>query len=323
MRTARERGPGERGRSLQNEKSKVSMRSIRTLILASVFALPAAPVLAQMYPGQDVTVNPWAIGAARNHYGMATIHLHMPVHRHVVHHHAAVAAATPPAPAAQTADTAKPAAPPTAAPMIGTMADGMAQQPAPSAPPKPAKKPAPAKTAAAAPPPKAAAPAAANIDSGTGMDDAIPFSLDGVHSAAPKPAAKPTQTASVQQPPAQTNTGPQPAASQPGMTKRGEILFTKNATDPAPAQFDGLKLLAGDLSEALKNGSSRIQLEAFGGGHGDKGSDARRLSLKRALSIRQVLIDNGVPANSIDVRAMGGSDDSGPADRVDVYVRAG
>lgn len=308
------------------------MLSIRTLILASVFALPAAPVLAQMYPGQDVTVNPWAIGAAPNHYGMAPIHLHMPVHRHVVHHHAAVAAATPAAPAAQTADTAKPApaaAPadqPAASPMIGTMADSMGQQP-PPAPAKPAKKPVPTKTTAAAPPPKATPPAAANIDSGTGMDDAIPFSLDGAHTASKpgpqKPAAKPaqTQTASVQAPPPVT--APQPAASQPGMTKRGEILFTKNATDPAPAQFDGLKLLAGDLSEALKNGSSRIQLEAFGGGHADKSSEARRLSLKRALSIRQVLIDNGVPANSIDVRAMGGADDSGPTDRVDVYVRTG
>lgn len=303
------------------------MRSIRTLILASVFALPASCAFAQMYPGQDVTVNPWAIGAAPNHYGLPPIHLHMPVHRRVVHHHpkvAATAPATTSAPAAQTAEAAKPApAPdnsqPAATPLIGTMADNIAQQPTPPAP-KPVKKPAPAKVAAA-PAPKASAPTA-NVDSGTGMDDAIPFSLDGVHSAAPpKPATKPAQTASVEPPPAQT--APQPAASQPGMTKRGEILFTKNATDPAPAQFDGLKLLAGDLSEALKNGSSRIQLEAYAGGHGDKGSEARRLSLKRALSIRQVLIDNGVPANSIDVRAMGGADDSGPTDRVDVYVRAG
>ncbi|MGA9796655.1 MAG: OmpA family protein [Rhizomicrobium sp.] len=280
------------------------MRSIRTLLLAGAFALPAAPVLAQMYPGQDITVNPWAVGAAPVHLGIAPIHLHMPVHR--VHRHAVVHAQ-------RSAEASKPVPAANPQPMIGTMADRVA-------PPKPAKKPAPVKAAAAAPAPPAAQ---ANNDIGTtGMDDAIPFSLDGVHNAAPpksapqKPAAKPTQTASVQ--PAQTA-----PASQPGMTKRGEILFTKSATDPAPAQFDGLKLLAGDLSDALKNGSSRIQLEAYGGAHGDKGSDARRLSLKRALSIRQVLIDNGVPASSIDVRAMGGADDSGPTDRVDVYVRAG
>ena len=68
--------------------------------------------------------------------------------------------------------------------------------------------------------------------------------------------------------------------------------------------------------------SSRIQLLAYGGARGDKGSDARRLSLKRALAIRQVLIDDGVPADRIDVRAMGGVDDSGPVDRVDVYIKA-
>ena len=65
-----------------------------------------------------------------------------------------------------------------------------------------------------------------------------------------------------------------------------------------------------------------IQIQAFGGRRGDKGSDARRLSLKRALAIRQVLIDDGVAAERIDVRAMGGADDSGPADRVDVYIKA-
>ncbi|HVZ27227.1 MAG TPA: OmpA family protein, partial [Rhizomicrobium sp.] len=59
----------------------------------------------------------------------------------------------------------------------------------------------------------------------------------------------------------------------------------------------------------------------YGGEKGDKGSDARRLSLKRALAIRQVLIDDGVPSERIDVRAMGGADDGGPADRVDVFVK--
>ena len=68
--------------------------------------------------------------------------------------------------------------------------------------------------------------------------------------------------------------------------------------------------------------NARVELQAFGGTKGDKGSDARRLSLKRALAIRQVLIDDGVSPDRIDVRAMGGVDDSGPADRVDVYTKA-
>ena len=69
-------------------------------------------------------------------------------------------------------------------------------------------------------------------------------------------------------------------------------------------------------------GGGLTGLLAYGGNRGDKGSDARRLSLKRALAIRQVLIDNGVSADRIDVRAMGGVDDTGPADRVDVFVKA-
>lgn len=83
-----------------------------------------------------------------------------------------------------------------------------------------------------------------------------------------------------------------------------------------------MKLLAGDLNAALEAGAARVQLEAYGGTPGDKSSDARRLSLKRALAVRQLLIDDGVPSARIDVRAMGGVDDKGPVDRVDVFVRA-
>ena len=44
--------------------------------------------------------------------------------------------------------------------------------------------------------------------------------------------------------------------------------------------------------------------------------------LFRSLAIRQVLIDDGVSPDRIDVRAMGGVDDTGPTDRVDVYTKA-
>jgi outer membrane protein OmpA-like peptidoglycan-associated protein len=107
------------------------------------------------------------------------------------------------------------------------------------------------------------------------------------------------------------------------LTKHGAVLFDKGASDPSPAQYTGVKVLAGDLSSALQAGTARVQLEAYGGAPGDKSSDARRLSLKRALAVRQLLIDDGLPSSRIDVRAMGGIDDKGPADRVDVFVRAG
>jgi len=113
-----------------------------------------------------------------------------------------------------------------------------------------------------------------------------------------------------------------PTTGKENLTKRSVILFAKDAPDPAAQALGALKFLAGDLNAAMSSPNARIELQAFGGAKGDKGSDARRLSLKRALSIRQVLIDDGVAADRIDVRAMGGVDDTGPTDRVDVYVKA-
>jgi outer membrane protein OmpA-like peptidoglycan-associated protein len=107
-----------------------------------------------------------------------------------------------------------------------------------------------------------------------------------------------------------------------GLTKRGAVLFDKGVSNPSAAQFKGVKLLANDVSTALETGAARVQLEAYGGSPGDKSSEARRLSLKRALAVRQLFIDDGIPSNRIDVRAMGGADDKGPNDRVDVFLRA-
>ena len=113
-----------------------------------------------------------------------------------------------------------------------------------------------------------------------------------------------------------------PVTGNESLSKRSVILFAKDAPDPAASALGALKFLAGDLNSRMTSPGARIELQAFGGAKGDKGSDARRLSLKRALAIRQVLIEDGVSADRIDVRAMGGVDDTGPADRVDVYVKA-
>ena len=123
-------------------------------------------------------------------------------------------------------------------------------------------------------------------------------------------------------PPASAQSAQPKEAPTPGLSKRSVILFAPQAADPAESALGAIKFLAGDLNAAMTSAASRVQLQAYGGNRGDKGSDARRLSLKRALAIRQVLIDNGVSADRIDVRAMGGVDDTGPADRVDVFVKA-
>jgi len=179
--------------------------------------------------------------------------------------------------------------------------------------PKPAAK--PKKVASAAPPPK---PAPQPAPAPTPAPDTSPFggpdlsNVFGNH---------PQQQASVAPPPPKTAPAG-PVTGKENLTKRSVILFAKDAPDPAQGALGAIKFLASDLNAAMSSPNARVELQAFGGSKGDKGSDARRLSLKRALSIRQVLIDDGVSADRIDVRAMGGADDTGPADRVDVYVKA-
>jgi outer membrane protein OmpA-like peptidoglycan-associated protein len=167
-------------------------------------------------------------------------------------------------------------------------------QPAPPPAPKPAPSPAPQ----AASPNPFNPPNYSNIFGGQSAKPA------------PSPTAKPAPAPSA----ASSDTA--------GLTKRSVILFAKDASDPAEGALGAIKFLAADLNAAMTRPSSRVELQAFGGGKGDKGSDARRLSLRRALAIRQVLISDGMSPDRIDVRAMGGAEDSGPADRVDVYVRA-
>ncbi len=172
----------------------------------------------------------------------------------------------------------------------------------PPVPEQPVAKPAPAPKPAA-PAPQVAGPNPFNPPNYN--------NIFGGQTAKPAPAqtAKPAPAAA-------------PSSDTAGLTKRSVILFAKDASDPAEGALGAIKFLAADLNAAMTRPSSRVELQAFGGGKGDKGSDARRLSLRRALAIRQVLINDGVSPDRIDVRAMGGAEDSGPADRVDVYVRA-
>jgi outer membrane protein OmpA-like peptidoglycan-associated protein len=185
-----------------------------------------------------------------------------------------------------------------------------APRPTPAQPPVERPRPAPAPRVAAAPRPQAAAPAPAY---GTPPGAAGLFSSLPTISAAPQPG---TQLASAAPPPAAAAPGSE------GLAKQGVILFAHDADAPAESALDSIRLLAGQLNGSMTRAQSRVELMAYGGNKGDKGSDARRLSLKRALAIRQVLIDAGVSSARIDVHAQGGVDDTGPTDRVDVYVKS-
>jgi outer membrane protein OmpA-like peptidoglycan-associated protein len=274
-----------------------SRRMIRLLMVSAALSpLAGHSASAQTYPGEDVIVNLQGIPPAPSRSNERIV-LKRPG-RHVTH----VAKATEPAqPSTPSADL--PPSPPVAA----------------ETPP-----PAVTETKHARTKTKHTAPPAEEASTTEQSGNAVPFSLTGEEEPLGAPSTKvakaepPPQHAPAQQPPQQSKSD----VLEPGLAKRGAILFEHSATDPQPSQLDGIKLLAGDLNSALEAGATQIQLEAFGGSPNDKSSDARRISLKRALAIRQLLIDNGVPASRIVTRAMGGTTDGGQPDRVDIYVRS-
>ena len=73
------------------------------------------------------------------------------------------------------------------------------------------------------------------------------------------------------------------------------------------------------LAAQYANGEDRLQIRAYAASTvSDGGSGARRLSLTRALAVRQYLIDKGIRSTRIDVRALGAPTDGSTADRVEV-----
>ncbi len=108
-----------------------------------------------------------------------------------------------------------------------------------------------------------------------------------------------------------------PAAESLG---EGQILRVTFAPEQEalPGDFTGaLQTLAGQLKT---DRATRLQLRAYSGGTPETASQARRLSLTRALAVRSYLIGQGVRSTRIDVRALGLVEDGGPADRVDLFL---
>jgi outer membrane protein OmpA-like peptidoglycan-associated protein len=217
------------------------------------------------------------------------IHLRPPgSHRRVVHHKAAATAA--PAEPALTE-----AAPPPAPKKVRTATVT-----------RPAKAPTPA------PAPKAAAPAPVAPSGNTltlgGFGDVDLISGNSQKAA---PAAPAAETASIEKPKPKKVSG----------TRKDSITFAPGASDPSTTALSSVRILAATLSSSLGE-NARVSLMAYAGAKGEKSSDSRRLSLKRARIVRQILIDGGVPAEKIDVYALGGADDDGEADRVDVFLKS-
>lgn len=107
------------------------------------------------------------------------------------------------------------------------------------------------------------------------------------------------------------------AASQPAPAGITRLSFGFNQAEMDEAARQQLQAVAKRLQD---NESLRVQLLAYAGGEGMSSSQARRLSLSRALAVRSYLIEQGIRSTRMDVRALGDTDREGPADRVDIRI---
>lgn len=123
-----------------------------------------------------------------------------------------------------------------------------------------------------------------------------------------------------------------PAAKQPGAGRQVAAIPRVRAIAVGSSQRilfpPGSARLAEDgqaalkrISIALKNNPAlRLQLKAYARGSAQNPSQARRLSLSRALAVRANLMKQGVRPTRIDVQALGNKVPDGPPNRVDLVV---
>lgn len=134
-------------------------------------------------------------------------------------------------------------------------------------------------------------------------------------------------------PPVRDTLKPSPAlkggsdGSKDKVTTTGRLILD---SDISSLSFDhGSDVIDDDAIEILdklaallaRHGDARITLNAYAGTRGDiTPREARRLSLARALAVRDYLTKKGIASGRIDVRALGANVPSGDMDRVDIKM---
>ena len=235
-----------------------------------------------------------------------------------------------------TAETREPAQPSDPAGETSAEAPATASQPEPA--PEPASDPDPQPTQTAETTVGSDAPAA---DDTGGSQDAAP--ADTQAGATQQQAATGSQPASdpTAEAPATDTATPEAPDEAAGDDATGDDATGDDATgetqtaalppealpdqmrlmfeDGSAGLSDGVKSRLDQLAELLEeNPQQRVQLMAFAQGSEGTASQARRLSLSRALAVRTYLIDKGIRSTRMDVRALGATADQGPLDRVDI-----
>jgi outer membrane protein OmpA-like peptidoglycan-associated protein len=222
------------------------------------------------------------------------------------------------------------------APPAGSSSVQLSKPGTKKAAPKPAmaKAPAPAPTpkVAAAPAPKPATPAPSAPKK---LAEKKPAALAPTTSAsAPPPPSPTTISASAPPPPPMPATAEAPKApaipTAPATTEQASTASATSSDDGAvqvifnggdtKLSADGQAAVDRVLGELEKSDGVRVQLMAYAVGDDLTASQARRISLSRALSVRSYLIEKGMRSSRIDVRALGDKGEGDPKNRVDVNL---
>ena len=115
-----------------------------------------------------------------------------------------------------------------------------------------------------------------------------------------------------------TPTSAEPAAPAPAATPVEKpilrILFDNG--DATLSDDERAEIAA--FVENFKVKGGRVTLKGYAGLPGSQSSNDRRLSLRRVLAVREAILAGGINAERLEVRALGGANDAGPQDRVDI-----
>lgn len=202
----------------------------------------------------------------------------------------------------------------------------MAKAPAPAPAPKVAAAPAP-KPAAPAPAPKQLAEKKPAAPAPEASASAPPPPPPTVSASAPPPPPAPEAPATTEAPAAP----PAPVVSAAAAPTEQASTSTATPSDDGSVKVvfnggdtklsaDGQAAVDQVLGELEKADGVRVQLMAYAVGDDLTASQARRISLSRALSVRSYLIEKGVRSSRIDVRALGDKGEGEPRNRVDVNL---
>ncbi len=153
--------------------------------------------------------------------------------------------------------------------------------------------------------------------------------IDGIDLDASAPEL-PADAEPVSPPPVRDNIKPTPGLKSSGFGSDGEPVIGNRFTLPeeiSVLEFEpGLDNLNQDALGKLDklvnilraHGNNHIMLTAYADNSNSSPRDARRLSLSRALAVRDYLTGKGISSARVDVRALGANVPSGEPDRVDI-----